>query len=212
MLRTKAGAERFVVRRQRRFQAATRQQPRLLPSQPASSVAFMGTHAESQRGRPVIVGVSAGQSPRIVIEAARFAQRFDAELVCAHVNPASFATSETGDGAMLSAPIDPDFADDMQAALNERLSLDLSSTLQGINVRWRLVPLAGDVATALSHLADTLDASMVVVGAREHSIGGALQEFFNRSVAVNLVRQQQRPVVVIPRTATRPSTSELGKA
>lgn len=158
----------------------------------------MGSHAENQQLHPVIVGVSPGQPPHVVLHAARFAARFNTDLVCAHVNPGRFATSESPDGSMLTAPIDPDFADEREIAFDARLAAALDELLAESDVSWRTLALAGDVATALGHLGDTLDASMIVVGAHEHSFSGGVQEFFNRSVGINLAHQQKRPVVVIP--------------
>lgn len=147
---------------------------------------------------PVIVGVSPGQAPHVVLHAARFAARFDTDLVCAHVNPGRFATAESPDGSMLTAPIDPDFADERENAFDARLATALGEILADSDVHWRTAVLAGDVATALGHLGDTLDASMIVVGAHERSFSGTVQEFFNRSVGANLAHHQLRPVVVVP--------------
>ena len=65
-------------------------------------------------------------------------------------------------------------------------------------VEWRTLVLAGDVPTALGHLAHTVDASMIVVGAHPSSVSGSIQEFFNRSIGIQLAHHQDRPVVVIP--------------
>lgn len=151
---------------------------------------------------PVIVGVSPGQPPHVVLHAARFAARFDTDLVCAHVNPGRFAMSESEDGSMQTASIDPDFADEREAAFDSGLAASLGEILANSDVRWRTVVIAGDVAAALGHLGDPLDASMLVVGAHERSFSGTVQEFFNRSVGINLAHQQLRPVVVIPALST----------
>ena len=39
---------------------------------------------------------------------------------------------------------------------------------------------------------------MIVVGAHQSSVSGSIQEFFNRSIGVQLAHHQDRPVVVIP--------------
>lgn len=161
----------------------------------------MGTHSGAPRAHPVVVGVAPGQPPHVVLQAARFATQFDTELVCAHVNPGRFATSESPDGSMLTAPIDPDFADEREIAFDTRLENALAEILADSGVTWRTLVLAGDIATALGRLADTVDAAMIVVGTHERSLGGGIQEFFNRSIAVNLAHKQLRPVVVIPARA-----------
>ena len=146
--------------------------------------------------RPVIVGVSPGQPSHIVQHAARFAHAFGAELVCAHVNPGRFTTDEDADGQVTSQSIDPDFSE--IEAEDAELTADLARALDGSDVTWTTRELAGDVTVALGHLANTLDAAMIVVGTHERSFSGSVQEFFNRSVAVHLAHRQQRPVVVIP--------------
>ncbi|SDS99241.1 universal stress protein [Microterricola viridarii] len=161
----------------------------------------MGIHSGEPRKHPVVVGVSPGQPPHVVLQAARFAIQFETELICAHVNPGRFATAESPDGSMLTAPLDPDFADEREVAFDARLETALSETLADSNVTWRTLAIAGDVATALGHLADTVDASMLVVGTAERSFAGSVTELFNRSIAINLARHQLRPVVVIPARA-----------
>lgn len=154
--------------------------------------------------RAVVVGVSPGQPPHIVAEAARFARAFDVELVCAYVDPGRYPTAEDADGQVESAPIDPDLPDDPfgpRGGGEVDLDAELAEVLDALPVTWSTRRLAGDVTVALGHLADTLDASMIVVGTHERSFTGGLQEFFNRSVAVHLAHRQQRPVVVVPARA-----------
>ena len=161
-----------------------------------------GAHSAS----PVIVGVVPGQPARVVQQAAIFASRFGTELVCAYVNPARYPVEEAADGSVETASIDPDFADD-ETVFDESLSDSLQATLSQTAVPWRTLSLAGDVAGALGHLADTLDAAMIVVGAHDHAFGGSLREFFNRSVGAQLAHRQPRPVVVVPtsqRAASQP--------
>ena len=83
--------------------------------------------ANEHSGHPVIVGVSPGQPPHVVLHAAQFARRFDAELICAHVNPGRYTVSEAADGAVSSAPIDPDFADLREEIFDEKLASGLSA-------------------------------------------------------------------------------------
>ncbi|GAA3863190.1 hypothetical protein GCM10022381_04040 [Leifsonia kafniensis] len=147
---------------------------------------------------PVIVGVSPGQPTHVVLHAAQFALRFGAPLVCAHVNPGRYATAEAADGAVSSTSIDPDFADLREEIFDEKLAAGLAELLVDSGIEWRMLLLAGDIASALGHLAQTIDAAMIVVGSHESSVSGSIQEFFNRSIAVQLAHHQHRPVVVIP--------------
>jgi nucleotide-binding universal stress UspA family protein len=166
--------------------------------------------AEVEDGRsaqPVIVGVVPGQPAQVVQQAALFASRFGAELVCAYVNPARYPVEEAADGSVESASFDSDFADDGEAVFDESLAESLHRALGTAAVPWRTLALAGDVAGALGHLGDTLDAAMIVVGAHGHSFGGSLREFFNRSVGAQLAHRQQRPVVVVPVSQPAPLQS-----
>ncbi|MEO6309932.1 MAG: universal stress protein [Leifsonia sp.] len=156
---------------------------------------------------PVIVGVSPGQPPHVVLQAAQFALRFGAPLVCAHVNPGRYATAEAADGTISSSSIDPDFIDRHDEVFDAKLAAGLAETLAGSGVEWRTLLLAGDVASALGHLAHTIDAAMIVVGAHHSSLSGSIQEFFNRSTGIQLAHHQNRPVVVIPvRTSGKDSS------
>ncbi|MFJ6416277.1 universal stress protein [Paeniglutamicibacter sp. NPDC091659] len=148
--------------------------------------------------RPVIVGVAPGQYPRILEQAAEFALRFGAELVCVFVDQARLPLSEGPDGSVRSASIDPDLADDTEETFDAGLAAELEHVLKDSGVTWRTLALAGEVSAALGRLAERLDAAMIVVGTHEHSVGGSIQEFFNRSVATHLAHRQGRPVVVIP--------------
>ncbi|WP_104090017.1 universal stress protein [Arthrobacter sp. GMC3] len=148
--------------------------------------------------RPVIVGVSPGQSPHVAEQAAFFASRFGAELVCVFVNQGRLPVSEGADGSVTSAPIDPDYSDPAEEVFDSKLAAGLEHLLKETGVRWRTLVLAGEVSAALGRLAERLDAAMIVVGTHEKSAGGSIQEFFNRSVATHLAHRQTRPVVVIP--------------
>lgn len=158
----------------------------------------METNHGAGAGQPVVVGVAPGQSPRVVGQAARFARQFGSELICACANPARFATGESADGSMTSASLDPDFADEGEAAFDPQLAADLAGILAGTDVSWRTLAIPGDVAHALGHLANTVDAAMIVVGTRERSLGGSIQELLSSSIAAKLARGQFRPVVVVP--------------
>lgn len=147
---------------------------------------------------PVLVGVAPGQPRCIVEQAADFARRFGAELVCAYVDQSRVPQPGETDGTEGSAPIDPDPANGTVDAFAAGLDAELRVVLIGSGVTWRTVTLAGEVAAALGHHAERIDAAMIVVGTHRHSAGGSLQEFFNRAVATHLSHRQDRPVVVIP--------------
>ncbi len=68
----------------------------------------------------------------------------------------------------------------------------------GTDLSWEVTSLVGDPASALSGLADTLDAPLIVVGTRRRGLGESVREFFTGSVAARLTHRQQRPVLVVP--------------
>lgn len=127
--------------------------------------------------------------------------QFGTELICAHVNAGRFVVSEDSAGAVRSSPLDPDFHDAREDAFDPALEAHLASALGPSGVRWSTRLLAGDTAEALGHLAETVNAAMIVVGTHERGFGGGVQEFFNRSIAVHLAHRQNRPVVVVPARA-----------
>lgn len=146
----------------------------------------------------VIVGVIPGQPDAVVLAAAVFASHFRAELVCARVDTSRHMISERADGSVTSVPYDPDLPELVDEEFDPLLLAHLAALLDGRGVPWSTRALAGDPARALGHLAETLGATMIVVGTRESGIRGSLHEFFNGSVAVHLAHRQHRPVVVIP--------------
>ena len=152
----------------------------------------------------VLAGVHPGQSPAVVLEAARMATALGFPLVCAYCDPARFPVAQSPDGSLTSAPIDPDVMDDAGTSFPVHLAAELAQLLDetlpphndGVP-RWRTVLLAGDPAEALARCAETVDAAMIVVGTHGAS-QAPLREILGRSVAARLARRQQRPVHVVP--------------
>ncbi|UOE43259.1 universal stress protein [Agromyces larvae] len=148
----------------------------------------------------IVVGVTPHQPDAVVQHAAALAGALGARLVCATVDPGHYVVEEHPDGSVRSLEVDPDAGDlersgDREAAdLVERLHALLDPT----GLRWEHRGLAGDPTRALAHLADTLDAAMIVVGTREPGVRGTLREFFSGSVAAHLAHRQHRPVLVVP--------------
>jgi nucleotide-binding universal stress UspA family protein len=151
-------------------------------------------------GAAIVVGVFPGQPDRVVLEAAEFARRFSAELVCAQVNTAGYLIYETPDGMVSSLPFDPDLPELEDPGFDSELAEHLGRLLDATGVAWSTQSLTGDVPTSLGTLADTLDAVLIVVGTRRHGLRSSLQEFFAGSVAAHLSHRQPRPVLVIPLT------------
>ncbi|GEP27170.1 MULTISPECIES: universal stress protein [Cryobacterium] len=146
----------------------------------------------------VIVGVVPGQADTVVVQAAIFAARFNAELVCASVDAGQYRVYDLGDGTMTSLPFTADSPERAEARFDPDLAAHLAVLLDGCRLTWSTRALAGNPAGALGELADTLSAAMIVVGTREATLRASLQEFINGSVAAQLAHRQHRPVVVIP--------------
>jgi nucleotide-binding universal stress UspA family protein len=148
--------------------------------------------------RCIVVGVIPRQADAVVQHAAALATQLGVRLICASVDVGRYTVAERADGSVRALPLDPDLGDLPEEEFDPALLAHLAEVLDPTGVDWDVRALAGDPARALGHLADTLDAMMIVVGTREGGFRGGLHEFFNGSVAVHLAHRQHRPVVVIP--------------
>ncbi|WP_024366835.1 universal stress protein [Arthrobacter sp. TB 26] len=146
---------------------------------------------------PVLMGVVPGQPLAVAHRAAELAFSLNVKLVCAYVDVTSYLAEEP-DGRIEARPIDPDGIDDdiegISAAIKERLR----EALDGTGIGWSFVTLSGDPARALGRLAESADASVIVVGTRERGLGARFEELLVGSVAVHLTHRQHRPVLVVP--------------
>ncbi len=144
----------------------------------------------------VIVGVVPEQSPRVLKEAARYARLLGSPLLVVNVDVTRFVTYEDPDGFVHSASIDinvePGEAD---LAL---VRSEASAVLDGHGLDWSVKQLVGDPALAIKHLADDIDAKLLVIGTRKRGIGDSIREFFTGSVAARLAHRQRRPILVVP--------------
>jgi nucleotide-binding universal stress UspA family protein len=146
---------------------------------------------------PVLMGVVPGQPLAVAHRAAELAFSLNVKLICAYVDVTTYLAEEP-DGRVESLPIDPDGIDDDIEGIRAGIAERLRDALDGSGVRWSFVTLAGDPARALGRLADSADASFIVVGTRERGLGARFEELLVGSVAVHLTHRQHRPVVVVP--------------
>src|SRR5690606_24598539 len=98
-------------------------EPRILPTTVPTGTAFGAPSGRRfvvmiESGTRIVVGVVPGQPPAVIAEAAVFARRFDAELICASVDPARYTLEERADGTVVSLPVDPDLADEEVEAVD----------------------------------------------------------------------------------------------
>ena len=173
---------------------------------------------DSSGSRYVIVGVRPDDEVSLVSRAARFADRFGAELICASVDTSRRVVEERPDGTVVTLPdpahglATPDVVyvaeyseSDLRVEdFDEELLARIAAELDSLPVRWSTRALAGGhPADALGRLAEKLDAEMIIVGTRKPNFAGTLREFVNGSVATRLAHRQHRPVVVLPRRPVR---------
>ncbi|MEU1971867.1 universal stress protein [Microbacterium sp. NPDC019599] len=144
----------------------------------------------------VIAGIVPGEPARVVKEAARYAKVLGAPLLVVHVDVTRFVTYEDPDGYVHSAPIDMNIGGG-EGDL-EIVKAETTKALESHDVSWTARQLVGDPAIAIKHLADEVDARLIVVGTRKHGIGESIREFFTGSVAARLAHRQHRPILVVP--------------
>jgi nucleotide-binding universal stress UspA family protein len=154
--------------------------------------------AENQAARRILVGVTYGQPDVVLRHAARFARTFSAALVCAHVDPGRYVVEELPDGSVASLPLDPDLPELKDTDFDQGLVAQVRAAVADESIELSFRELAGDVAYALTRLADILDVEMIIVGSRRGGVRAGLRQFLTGSVAAHLAHRQSRPVVVIP--------------
>lgn len=152
----------------------------------------------------IVVGVVPRQPNDVVVAAATIATKFNAELVCAHVDQGRYLASEAADGTVSSLSFNPDVPELVREVFDQSLTEQVDKALSGTDVAWSVRELAGDPAGELARLANEVDAVLIVVGTRHPGFGGSVREFFSGSVAVHLAHRQHRPVVVVPLFVVHP--------
>lgn len=162
----------------------------------AESEVAGGAESETDDHGAVIVGVVPGEPARVVKEAARYARVLGAPLIVVHVDVTRFVTYEDPDGYVHSAPIDMNIGGgEADLAL---VRAEAATALDGTDIVWSARQLVGDPALAIKHLADDVDARLLVVGTRRRGFGESIREFFTGSVAARLAHRQHRPILVVP--------------
>lgn len=152
--------------------------------------------ADAEVSGGVVVGVTPGQNPRVLKEAARYAKLFGAPLVVTHVDVTRFVTYEDPDGYVHSAPIDINV--DAGAEEFEVVKSEAAEQLAGTGVEWHARQLVGDPALALKHFTAKHRSRLIVVGTRRRGLGESIREFFTGSVAARLSHRQGLPILIVP--------------
>lgn len=156
----------------------------------------VGERSDEDLTGAVVVGLVAGQNPRVVREAARFAKLIDTSLVVVTVDMGRYLSFDDPTGMIPNSNLD--LARSAADADNEAVELETAQALTGRGVAWTMRPLAGDPALAIAKLASSISASLIVVGTRKPGLGESLREFFNGSVAARLAHKQKCAVLIVP--------------
>lgn len=154
-------------------------------------------------GSPIVVGVIPGHD-EVWLRAAEMAISLSAHLICAYVDPSSYLIEWTpGRVPVLPLSLDPVAADDESAAFLARFTAHLQLTLDVTGVSWSFRRLAGDPVLALSRLAASVGASMLVAGSKRSGLISRTEEILNGSVSLRLMGGQERPVLGVPLVRTK---------
>lgn len=157
---------------------------------------------------PVLAGVLPNQPVTVMEKAAEVALTAGLELVLAFADVTSFPVAGDRDGHLAAQPIDPDGIDDDAPAISESLRSRIADQLDGTGVRWTFVLLAGEPARSLGRYAASINASMIVVGTKEHGLGPKFEGLVTGSVALHLAHRQNCPVLMVPLGRHHPSRDQ----
>ena len=145
----------------------------------------------------MVLGVPWQPSEVLIRTGADLAAMMGVHLLCAFVDPASYLTEWEPADSRTGLSLDP--VPNREADFP---SSDILETLRNIlgppGADWSFRVLNGDVPRALSRLAESTDASMLIVGGQRPGRVAAMARMLEGSVSVSLMRSQPRPVVVVP--------------
>ena len=174
--------------------------PGQVAAQPArrvqQAVGLAGT--EMWTGAPVVLGVPWQPSERLVRTGADLAAMMGTHLICAFVDPASYLTEWEPTNSRTGVSLDPETNRESDFPASEVLQR-LQDILGPPRADWSFRVLNGDVPYALSRLAESTDASMLIVGGPRPGRLAGVARLLEESISASLIRSQSRPVVVLPR-------------
>jgi nucleotide-binding universal stress UspA family protein len=158
---------------------------------------FPGSPAESWPDGPVVLGTGWDVSEHLVRTAAGLAAGLGLHLICAFVDPASYLTEWEPDGSRAAASLDPAANDEADFPSGQVLQ-SLEAFLGPPGAEWSFRVLNGDVSQALSRLAGSTGASLLIVGGPRAGVLARMDRLLEGSVSAVLARTQTRPVLVVP--------------
>lgn len=150
---------------------------------------------------PAVLGTSWQPSVRLIRISADLASALGVHLVCAFVDPESYLTELGPVSLRTGASLDPA----PNLAPNRDADFPSSEVLEGIvtllgppGEHWTFRVLYGDVASALTRLAASVDASLLIVGGPRPGRLAQMARLVEVPVSASLIRCQPRPVMVLP--------------
>lgn len=159
-----------------------------------------GAPMEKSAALPVVVALDEPpEASEVLCRAADLARRLSTHLHVAHVRDL-LAPNLLGVPAGLGGlpPPATHLAMDVEAAESDRVRESIAGELAGSGVDWTLHVGEGDPARIVAELADSVEAYCIVLGSRGEGFGAFLERLVRPSVTHALIRDQRRPVVVIP--------------
>lgn len=146
---------------------------------------------------PIVLGVGWTFSELLVRTAMELAAALEVHLVCAFVDPASYLTEWEPEGKRAALSLEPIVSEETDYP-SKQLQLNLESILGQPGETWSFRVLNGDVSKALVRLAESTNASLLVVGADRPGSLAWMDRLLEGSVSVSLMHSQQRPVLIVP--------------
>jgi nucleotide-binding universal stress UspA family protein len=146
----------------------------------------------------VVVAVDGHTPAGVLDEAADLAEELHAQLIVVHVDPTRGVGGTRHDGTPLVLPIDPDLPDDIHQPVLHAVQALATARLSRRPVTWTLRTTVGNPVTGIAHIADEVEARVIVVGTRGSGMQQALHRLLDGSVSTKLARHQGRPVLIVP--------------
>lgn len=146
---------------------------------------------------PLVLGVAWEESEHLVRTGAILAGRLGVHLICAYVDPSSYLTEWEPESSRASASLDPVFNSETDFP-SSHVRDGLQAILGPPGEEWSFRVLNGAVALALDRLAESTDASLLIVGGQRPGRFAAMTRMLEGSVSADLASLQSRPVLVIP--------------
>ncbi|EIV93614.1 universal stress protein [Frankia sp. QA3] len=147
----------------------------------------------------VVVGVDTREAaPAALVWAADLAQRLDAELDVVHVQHLSLGQIRAMVSTVPGRGVSERFLKAEEDAQSRAVCTLAERTLAGSPVHWRFHIRAGDPATHLLAVADSVDAYAIVIGTRHGGAGVALDRLLAGSVSHRMIHWTRRPILVVP--------------